>query len=133
MEKVEISKLIWQTNDANNWISKKIYLQFNGSQYKALLAGYHPHWDMRYGIHFEDGYFYNYRSGWIVGKFKVEMMEDDMYQVTEMYDNPEKCDWKVVFESLGEACNQNHVRLDSEFIYKMFERTEKMQKKNSIS
>jgi len=127
MKDEEISKLIRQTNEANIWVSKNIYLQFNESQYNALLRGYSPDWDMRYSIHFEDGYFYNQRSGWIVGKFKVERIEDNFYQVTEMYDNPQKSDWMVVFDSLREACNQNHVRLDLDLLASMLKSTYEMQ------
>jgi hypothetical protein len=78
---VPIPELIKRTNEANEWIPKKIFLQFNEFQYKALLKGYHPHWDMRYGIHFDENYFYNFRSGWVVGKFKVEKLEANLYQV----------------------------------------------------
>jgi len=49
-----------------------------------------------------------------VGKFKVDKIEYDYYQVTEMYDNPEKNDWRVVFDSLHKACYQNNVDLDIE-------------------
>jgi hypothetical protein len=128
--KDEISRLIQQINKTNHWIPKKIFLQFNESHYRALFSGYQPHWDMRYGIYFEEGYFYNYRSGWIVGKFKVEKIEDDLYQVTELYDNPEKSDCNVVFDSLKEACNQNHVRLDLDLLSSMFKRTFEMQEEN---
>ena len=130
MENREISILIQRTNEDNKWVLKKIFLQFNKSQYCALLTGYQPHWDMRYGIHFEDGYFYNYRSGWIVGKFKVEKIEDDLYQVTELYDNPEKSDCNVVFDSIKEACDQNHVRLDLDLLSSMFRTTYEMQEEN---
>jgi len=127
LEAEEIKKQIGQINKAKNWVQKKIFLKFNKSQYNALLKGYQPHWDMRYGIHFEDGYFYNYRSGWIVGKFKVEKIEGDLYQVTELYDNPEKSDCNVVFDSLKEACDQNHVTIDLEHLSLMFKRTYAMQ------
>jgi hypothetical protein len=130
MEDREILELIQQTNRLNKWIPKQIFLQFNESQYKALMSGYNPHWEMRYGIQFEDGYFYNYRSGWIVGKFKVEKIEDNLYQVTEMYDNPEKSDWKVVFDSIVEACIQNHVFMDRDSLQLMQKKTYEMQEEN---
>jgi hypothetical protein len=119
----ELSELIQKANNENVWVSKEIYLRFNEEQYQALLKGYQPHWDMRYGIYFENGYFYNYRSGFIVGKFKVEKMDDDFYQVTEIYDNPEKNDWRIVFDSLREACYQNKVDLDFDLYVMMCEKT----------
>lgn len=127
MDKSEISKLIQSTNKANNWVPKKIFLQMNARQHHALLLGYQPHWEMRYGIQFEKEYFYNYRSGWIVNKFKVAEIEEDNYKVIEMYDNPEKSDWKVVFESIQEACNVNLVDLDFKLLRSMQDRTMEMQ------
>lgn len=127
MDKIEISELIRQTNEANNWVPKKLFLQMTARQEFALEYGYQPHWDMRYGIQFEDGYFYNYRSGWIVNKFKIEKIENDLFQVTEMYDNPEKSDWEVVFDSLVEACRQNDVDFDGKQIKKMIDKTMEMQ------
>ena len=128
MEDKEISNLIKHNNGLDKWVSKKFFLQFNEAQYQALFRGYHPHWEMRYGIQFEDGYFYNYRSGWIVGKFKVEKIEDDLYHVTEIYDNPEKSDWMVIFESLSEASENNNVQLDIKRLSMMVKKTLRMQK-----
>jgi hypothetical protein len=119
----ELSELIKQANTENTWVRKQIYLQFNESQYQALLKGYQINWDMRYGISFVNGYFYNYRSGVLVGKFKVEQIESGMYQVTEIYDNPEKNDWRVVFDSLREACYQHKVDLDFDLYVMMCEKT----------
>lgn len=119
MNDKELLDLTLKSNTENTWVRKQIYLQFNESQYQALLKGYQISWDMRYGLYFENGYFYNYRSGVLVGKFKVEQIESGMYQVAEIYDNPEKNDWRVVFDSLREACYQNNVDLDIEEFIEM--------------
>jgi len=127
----ELSNLIHIANNSNIWVRKEIYLCFNEEQFQALLKGYKPHWDMRYGIYLEKDYFYNYRSGFIVGKFKVEKIENNIYQVTEMYDNPEKNDWNVVFDSLREACDQNKVDFDLDMYFKMREKTYEMNLKKN--
>lgn len=127
MEKEEILRLIQQANHKAIWILKRIYLEFNQSQFEALLQGYQPHWDMRYGITFSEGYFYNHRSGIIVNKFRIEKSASGIYSVVEMFDNPERCDWKVVFDSLLEACRQNDVSLDRDRYQEMFKITYEMQ------
>lgn len=48
-----------------------------------------------------------------------------------MYDNPEKCDCWVIFESLREACQQNRVELDREQHFLMCEKTSEMQENNN--
>lgn len=123
MEDREILELIQQTNRLNNWVPKKIFLQFNEAQFKALLKGHRISWDMRYSIHLVDGYFYNHRSGFVVNKFKIEKIGNNLFQVTEMYDNPEKSDYLVVFDSLREACRQNDIELDREHLASMCGRT----------
>lgn len=127
MEREEILRLIQQANHKVIWTPKRIYLEFNQRQFEALLEGYQPHWDMRYGITFSEGYFYNHRSGVIVNKFRVEKSESGVYSIAEMFDNPEKCDWKVVFDSLLEACRQNDVRIDRDRHQEMFKITNDMQ------
>ena len=130
MEDREILELIQNANRLDNWIPKKIFLQFNDAQYKALLKGYKVHWDMRYGIHIMGDYFYIHRSGHVVGKFKVENIEDDLYRVAEMYDNPESGFWYYVFDTLVEACKQNRIPIDRDNLCLMQEKTYKMQEEN---
>ena len=126
-EDEEISELIQQTNRLDKWVSKKIFLQFNEAQYKAILMGYQVHWDMRYGIHVVEDYFYIHRSGHVVGKFKIKKMENDLYHVTEMYDNPESGFWYYVFDTLVEACRQNRVPFDRDNLCLMQKKTYEMQ------
>jgi len=130
MEDKEISELIQHTNRLYTWVSKKIFLQFNEAQYRALLKGYRISWDMRYGLHLLDDYFYIHRSGHVVGKFKLKKIENDLYQVTEMYDNPAIGDWNFVFDSLREACRQNEVELDITEWAMMRRKTFEMQEEN---
>lgn len=58
---------------------------------------------MRYGLiyDYQDDYFYSYRSGFVVGKYKVEKQQNGDYLFTEMYENPYKVDCMVIFECLS--------------------------------
>ena len=82
---------------------------------------------MRYGILFKGGYFYIHRSGHVVVKFKVEKIENDLYHVTEMFDNPKMGLWYYVFDTLVEASTQNHVFMDRDNLCLMQKKTYEMQ------
>ena len=62
-------KIIDDLNRQGVWIPKRISLSIDTEKYIALLKGYQPSWDMRYGMiyQFVDEYFYAYRSGYVVG------------------------------------------------------------------
>lgn len=107
-------KMINQLNSGNVWVEKRIELDITADQFIALLKGYLPHWDMRYGILFNhyDHYLYAYRSGYVVGKYQFVKNRNDGYTCSEMYDNPEKSDCMVIFEIIKEACRVHEIELD---------------------
>ena len=82
----------------------------------AMLKGYQLHWDMRFGLLYDqkNDYFYLYRSGYVVCKFKLEL-DEDRYHCFEAYENPHKPDFMVIYESVKEACRQNGVFFDPEY------------------
>ena len=114
MKQPDYNKIINQLNTDNVWVEKRVDLNINADQYIALLKGYLPHWDMRYGIMFNhfDYYLYAYRSGYVVGKYQFRKNGIDSYTCTEMYDNPDKSDYHVLFEIIREACKIHQVDLD---------------------
>ena len=55
-------------------------------QYTALCNGCNPHWDARYAtIALGGGWFYTYRSGWLLEKFRYEKREDGQYHLVEFF------------------------------------------------
>lgn len=114
------------------WVPKPICLTLSQDQYIALLMGYHPNWDMRYGLiyKFEDGYFYSYRSGFVVGKYRFEK-KGDGYVCTELYDNPDKLDCYVIFEIVKEACFVNKMAFDWNDFVEMNEKTQRLVRERS--
>jgi hypothetical protein len=50
MTDINYSKKNAELNFLNVWLPRRKSLIINQEQYIALLKGYQPHWDMRYGI-----------------------------------------------------------------------------------
>lgn len=111
-------------NFANVWVPKNILLVIKPEQYMAMLKGYQLHWDMRFGLLYDqkNDYFYIYRSGYVVGKYKLEL-DEDRYHCFEAYENPHKPDFMVIYESVKEACRQNGVDFDPDYFTELAEET----------
>lgn len=103
-------------NHANVWVKKFLLLCIKPEQYLAMLKGYQLHNDMRFGILYDqkNDYFYVYRSGYVVGKYKFEL-DEDRYHCCEAYENPFLPDFMVIYECVMEACRQNGVDCDPDF------------------
>lgn len=55
-------------------------------QYAALCNGCNPHWDARYAtIALGGGWFYTYRSGWLLEKFRYKKGDDGQYHLVEFF------------------------------------------------
>lgn len=106
--------IIHRLNHTQVWVPQPIELEINTAQFVALLKAYQPHWDMRFGIFYDsrDDYFYVYRSGFVVGKYRFVEKEDNRYRCSEMYGNRFKNDCMVLFEVVQEACRQHQVPID---------------------
>jgi hypothetical protein len=103
-------------NFANAWVPKNIVLFINTDQYQAMLKGYQLHWDMRFGLLYDqkNDFFYTYRSGYIIGKYKVEK-DEDRYLFLECFENPYKLDCMVIYDCVMEACKQNDVSYNPQY------------------
>ncbi len=53
--------------------------------YRSFLKSYGPDWDMRFGVYYEDGWHYVYRSNFLLKKFKFQKQNDGLYHVIETY------------------------------------------------
>jgi hypothetical protein len=114
MNETNYSKIISKLNFLNVWLLRRISLIISQEEFIALLKGYQPHWDMRFGIIYDhsDNYFYAYRSGFVVGKYRAEKQQDGLYVFTEMYENKLINDYLVIFDCVIEACKQNRVECE---------------------
>lgn len=119
MTEINYSEKIAELNFQNVWLPRRISLIISQEQFIALLKGYQPHWDMRYGLLYDqtEDYFYAYRSGFVVGKYRVVKLREGDYEFTEMYENRLKIDYLVIFDCVIEACKQNGVDCDGSRVY----------------
>jgi len=55
------------------WTPLQISLEISAEQYTTLLEYFSSYWDRGYGLIFNQmtNYFYAYRSGFILGKYKI--------------------------------------------------------------
>jgi len=89
---VSKNKLFWAKNDSRTiwggeqWIKTKLDDKtLDEESYSSFLKSYGPDWDMRFGVYYEDGWHYVYRSNYLLKKFKFQKQEDGLYHVTESY------------------------------------------------
>lgn len=55
--------------------------------FESFLKGYSPDWDMRFGVYYEDGWCYIYRSHYLLKKFRFEQKTDGLYYLTDFYES----------------------------------------------
>ncbi len=89
---VSKNKLFWAKNDSRTvwggeqWIKTKLDDKtLDEASYRSFLNSYGPDWDMRFGVYYEDGWHYIYRSNFLLKKFKFQKKEDGLYHVIESY------------------------------------------------
>ena len=68
--------------------------------YKSFLKGYGPDWDMRFGVYYEDGWNYIYRSYFLLRKFKFCKQGDGKYHLTELFETEKEIDIDLLEEVL---------------------------------
>lgn len=86
------NKIFWAKNEARTelrkieWIETEVGdINLSQDSYKAFMKGYHPDWDMRFGVYYEDGWHYIYRSNHLLKKFRFEQKEDGNYHIVKSY------------------------------------------------
>ena len=74
-------------NFQDKWISMAHPdIPLTKEQYTALCNGCDPGWEARYAtIALGGGWFYTYRSGWLLEKFRYEKGNDDRFHLVEFY------------------------------------------------
>lgn len=68
------------------WESEEVKdFKLDDQQYAALRKGFAPGWDDRYATYYHRGWFYVYRSGHVLKKFKYQKNSDGMWEMTHLY------------------------------------------------
>jgi hypothetical protein len=91
---VETKKKFWGKNESatikgfTRWtLSEHEDVALDETSYRSFLKGYAPDWDMRFGVYYEDGWHYIYRSHYLLKKFRFEKRDDGLYHLAEYYDS----------------------------------------------
>lgn len=83
------------------------HLVFSESDYRRIMKCSPTGWDNRYGLYLDDGRFYVYRSGYLIGRFQLTE-EDGRWKISNTQLSGEK-PWKefcnALFCALTESCN----------------------------
>jgi ADP-ribosylglycohydrolase len=103
---VSKNKLFWAKNDSRTIWGEEQWIKTNlddkkldEESYRSFLKSYGPDWDMRFGVYYEDGWHYVYRSNFLLKKFKFQKQDDGFYHVIESY-TTEKGDYADLIEEV---------------------------------
>jgi len=124
---VSKNKLFWAKNDSRTvwceeqWIKTKLDdKKLDEESYRSFLKSYGPDWDMRFGVYYEDGWHYIYRSNFLVKKFKFQKQDDGQYHLIESYSTQREIDFDMIEDVLW------HGYFKPPYIYKGFVRGERI-------
>lgn len=101
--------------ERHRWISVKS--EFDGKEitrkfHQILLKAFYTDWEHRYGVYWENGWFYVYRSFVLICRFKVELQNKDVYKIVHVQESDEKKDSHLamceVFGALMEFYNRQY-------------------------
>lgn len=86
------NKVFWGKNESatiwgeEQWIETKLDdKKLDEESYRSFLKSYPPDWDMRFGVYYENGWHYVYRSNYLLKKFKFQKQNDGLYHLIESY------------------------------------------------
>lgn len=124
---VSKNKLFWAKNDSRTvwggeqWIKTKLDDKtLDEESYRSFLKSYGPDWDMRFGVYYEDGWHYVYRSNFLLKKFKFQKQVDGLYHVIESYTTEHSRNDDLIEEVLWQGY------FKPPYIYKGFVRGERI-------
>jgi len=89
---VSKNKQFWAKNDSRTIWGDEQWIKTNlddkmltEESYRLFLKSYSPDWEMRFGVYYEDGWHYVYRSNYLLKKFKFQKQDDGLYHMIESY------------------------------------------------
>jgi len=89
---VSKNKRFWAKNDSATVWGEEQWIKTNlddkclsPESFRSFLKSYGPDWDMRFGVYYEDGWHYVYRSYYLLKKFKFQELNDGLYHLIESY------------------------------------------------
>jgi ADP-ribosylglycohydrolase len=97
------NKRFWAKNDSTTVWGEEQWIKTNlddkclsPESFQSFLKSYHPDWDMRFGVYYEDGWHYVYRSNYLLRKFKFQKQHDGQYHLIESYTTEKEYDTDLI-------------------------------------
>ncbi|MFZ4583272.1 MAG: ADP-ribosylglycohydrolase family protein [Paludibacter sp.] len=104
---VNKNKCFWGKNESatiletKNW--KKVDIDdkiLDEESYQSFLKSYGPDSDMKFGVYYEDGWNYIYRSHFLLKKFRFIKQNDGLYHISDYYDSEKVVEYDVLEDIL---------------------------------
>lgn len=88
--------------------------------YRRMLQAYGSSWDARYGLYFDNGWLYVYRSGIIIGRFHLIRKDDGTYRIHDTQISDESHDFNIAMRDGVIYTCQHCWGLYTDFHFKYF-------------
>jgi len=104
---VNKNKRFWGKNESatiletKNW--KKVDIDdkiLDEESYQSFLKSYGPDSDMKFGVYYEDGWNYIYRSHFLLKKFRFIKQNDGLYHISDYFDLEKVVEYDVLEDVL---------------------------------
>lgn len=73
-------------------------IHFSKEARRRIMKSFYTGWDNRYGFYWDDGWFYVYRSFFLIGRFRLSQNTDGTYAMTQIQASDEDKDLKSALE-----------------------------------
>ena len=73
---------------------------------EAIFYAFDPDWDNRFGFYWENGWFYVYRSGFLLSRFQLKQVSDGTYRIYNLQNTPKEGGGNI---ALREALYSIHI------------------------
>lgn len=82
----------------------------NAALFRTLLQAFNTDWEHRYGVYWDNGWFYVYRSFVLICRFRVKIVAKDAYQITHMQQGDEMNDHEIAMDNVFQTLKEIHDR-----------------------
>jgi len=105
---VKKNKQFWGKNESTTVWGKTDWIEsvtddkvLDEPSYKSFLKGYAPDWEMRFGVYYEDGWNYIYRSHYLLKKLRFNKQSDGQYHLAELFETDKEIGFDLIEEVLS--------------------------------
>lgn len=70
-------------------------IHFSKEARRRMLKSFDTGWENRFGLYWDDGWFYIYRSHFVLGRFRLALNTDGTYSITQLQRSEEKVEQDI--------------------------------------